>query len=94
MKDEQLVHSPAEGLTDGFAVGGGSQPPEPSWHPDVSMTSKSGDSAPGARACEEFAGVGPSSGAVQGVQLVEGPESYTPGEGDSMVGGLGTPPRP
>lgn len=93
MKDAS-VHSPAQGLTDGFNVGGGSAAPAPTYHPDISMTSKSGDDAPGARACEEFAGMGPSEGAVKGVQLVEGPESYSPGEGDSMVGGLGTPPRP
>lgn len=95
MSDKSSFHSPAQGLTEGFDVGGGSAAPAPSWHPDPRLTEKSGmPDAPGTSAAPEFGGVGPSAGAITGVQLVDAPQSYSPGEGDSMVGGLGTPPRP
>lgn len=94
--DSSDFHSPAQGLTEGFSVGGSSNPPTPSWYPDPRMTEKSGmPDASNVEAAPEFAGMGPSEGAISGVQLFTGaPSSYSPVEGDSMVGGLGTPPRP
>jgi hypothetical protein len=94
MSDEKSsVHSPAKGLTEGFNVGGSSNPGEPSFHPDVQMTER-GAQAPGVKEQDAVAGVGATSGAVPFAQLSTISDSYTPGDGDSMVGGLGTPPRP
>lgn len=84
--------SPAAGLTDGFAVGGTSNPPEPSVYPDFSLAEK-GAEAPNMKDTEAVGGVGATSGAVPFAQLsTAGPEGYNT-DGDPMVGGIGTPPK-
>jgi hypothetical protein len=90
------IHSPANGLTEGFGVGGGSKPPAPSVHPDVNMTGKSSE---GKASGHEFGSIPApgerSSVAADEVQFVTGVP--TSGEatslGPDMAGGLGTPPR-
>ena len=95
MANDNFMYSPADGLSDGFNVGGGSTPAAPSVYPEIDMTGASGDTAQGSKAAESFGMMSESPGAVQGVQLATGaPEGYSPDPSDSMVGGLGTPPKP
>lgn len=98
MKGEKSVHSPAQGLTDGFNVGGGGGAGSASWHPDPRLTEKGPDSAKsqpaGTADGPTIGGVGATAGAVPFAQVVTSyPDNYDAG-GDPMVGGLGKPPRP
>ena len=93
MKDSSSIHSPAIGLTDGFGVGGSSTPGMPSVHPDISMVER-GAQGSGTSEVGEIGGVGSTRGAFPFAQTIDKPSGYTPGDGDSMVGGMGTPPKP
>lgn len=92
------IHSPANGLTEGFGVGGGSKPGEPSSHPDVNV---SGVSSRGKAVNAEFGSIPNAPGdrssvSVDEVQLVTGvpTEGAATSLGPTMAGGLGNPIRP
>jgi len=90
-KDAISVHSPANDLAGGFNVGGGKQAPNPSVHPDINVSGSSGDSPQGATFGDTD---GRTPVSVEEVQLATGiPESYSNGLGDTLVQGLGTPPK-
>lgn len=90
-KDAISVHSPANDLQGGWGTGGGKQAPAPSVFPDINVSGKSGDS-PNGSTFGDTDGRTPVS--VEEVQLATGiPESYDAGLGDTLVQGLGTPPK-
>jgi hypothetical protein len=90
-KNSISTHSAAGDIGGGFNVGGGSTPSAPSVHPNVNIGANGGDSPEGA-SFGDTKDQTPIS--VTEVQFATGiPESYTPMSGDSMVGGLGTPPK-
>lgn len=90
-KDAISVHSPANDLSGGWGAGGSKQAPAPSVFPDINVSGSSGDRPAGA-AFGDTDGRTPVS--VEEVQVATGiPESYSSGLGDTLVQGLGTPPK-
>lgn len=91
-----LFFSPASGLSDLPSPGGLSNPGQPTVHPDISMTDKSGDAPVGTKPSEEYAGMSAdtSAGNSQGVTLFDGPETPSADLGNQLAGGLGDVPKP
>lgn len=97
-KDLYEGHSPSQGLLDGGATSPSGDPGPPSVFPDVNVYERGTDSPVGTAPAETFAGIGPTSGpgVHETVQIATGiPTEYSDQElGGTMVGGLGSPPRP
>jgi hypothetical protein len=91
-KNSISVHSAAGDIGGGFNVGGGSQPSAPSVHPNYNIGANGSDSPEGAGFGDK---ADQTAVSVQEVQFATGlPESYSgAGLGDTLVGGLGTPPK-
>lgn len=91
-----FMHSPASGLSDLPSPGAFSNPGQPSIHPDISMTDKSGDAPTGTKPAEAFAGMSAdhSAGNSPGVSLFDAPETPTADLGNQLAGGLGDVPKP
>lgn len=94
--DSNFMFSPADDLASVPNPGGGSVPSAPSVFPDVDMSGASGDSAPGSKAAESYAGLSEtvSAGGASGVQLADVPNDPSADLGGMLVGGLGDAPKP
>lgn len=91
-----FMFSPASGLADLPSPGAFSNPGQPSIHPDISMTDKSGDSPTGTKPAEAYEGMSAdhSPGNSPGVSLFEAPETPVADLGNQLAGGLGDVPKP
>lgn len=94
MLNDKDFFSPAGDLAS-ISVGGGSNPGQPSVHPDFNVSGSSGTEAAGNKGLEEFAGmtadpVSPGSF----VQFADAPESPSADLGNQLAGGLGNSPKP
>lgn len=91
-----MFFSPASGLSELPSPGGLSNPGQPSIHPDISMTDKSGDAPTGTKPAEAYEGMSAdhSPGNSPGVSLFEAPETPVADLGNQLAGGLGDVPKP
>jgi hypothetical protein len=94
--DGTFMYSPADDLASVPSPGGHTNPPAPSYFPDVSMTDRSGDGAPGSKEADAFGGLSEtvSPGGAQGVSLAEGPTEPSADLGGQLGGDINVIPRP
>lgn len=94
--DGTFMYSPAGDLASVPSPGSHTNPGQPSVFPGISMTDKSGDSAPGSKAAEAFAGESEtvSPGGATGAVLAEGLTQPSADLGPVLGGDLNSIPRP
>jgi hypothetical protein len=92
----QFMYSPADDLASVPSPGAHTNPGQPSVYPDISMTDKSGDSAPGSKQAESFGGESEtvSTGGAAGASLATGPTEPSADLGPVLGGDLNSIPRP
>jgi len=91
-----MFFSPAEGLAELPNPGAFSNPSQPSIHPSIDMTDKSGDTPAGNKVAEAYAGQSAtnSPGMSPGVSLADAPETPSSDIGPQLGGDINVIPRP